>query len=139
MSTQVPETHIEMLEGPVYGVLSTHMPAGSIQSTLVWFNYDGEYLYVNTKRGRIKERNIMLNPQVAILAVDTTNPWKYISISGKVIEVIEEGTVEHLDKLTQIYLQQENYYGVVEPEEALEGITRCIFKIAIENVITIGE
>jgi len=128
-----------MLEGPVYGVLSTHMADGSIQSTLVWFNFDGEYIYVNTKRGRVKEKNVVNNPQVSLLAVDTTNPWKYISIRGRVVDIIEENTVEHLDKLTQLYLGAEHYYGVVEPEEALAGITRCIFKIAIDHSMTVGQ
>lgn len=137
--TTIPATHVDMLEGPVYGVLNTHMPDGGIQSTLVWFNYDGEYVYINTKRGRVKEKNITANPQVSLLAVDTTNPWKYISLRGRVVDIIEENTVEHLDKLTQLYLGAEHYYGVVEPVEALEGITRCILKIAIDHVMTVGQ
>jgi PPOX class probable F420-dependent enzyme len=128
-----------MLEGPVYGVFNTHMPNGGIQSTLVWFNFDGEYIYINTKRGRVKEHNVVKNPNVSLLAVDTTNPWKYISIRGKVIDIVEENTVEHLDALTKIYLGADHYYGAVEPVEALEGITRCILKIAIEHVMTVGQ
>ncbi len=139
MSAKVPATHIDMMEGPVYGVFNTHMPNGDIQSTLVWFNYDGEYVYINTKRGRIKERNVVANPNISLLAVDATNPWKYISIRGKVVDIIENNAVEHLDKLTKIYLGADHYYGVVEPPEALQGITRCILKIAINDVMTVGQ
>lgn len=139
MSVIVPATHVAMLEGPVYGVFNTHMPNGDIQSTLVWFDYDGEFIYINTKRGRIKERNVVANPNVSLLAVDTTNQWKYISIRGDVVDIIEEGAVEHLDKLTKLYLGADHYYGVVEPVEALQGITRCILKIAIKHVMTVGQ
>lgn len=139
MSATVPASHTDMMNGPVYGVFNTHMPNGDIQSTLVWFDYDGEYIYINTKRGRIKERNVVANPNVSLLAVDTANPWKYISIRGKVVDISEENTVQHLDKLTRIYLGQDHYYGVVEPVEALQGITRCILKIAINEVMTVGQ
>lgn len=139
MSVVIPDTHKAMLTGPVYGVLNTHMPDGDIQSTLVWFDFDGELVRVNTKRGRVKERNVLANPNVSLLAVDTTNPWKYISLRGEVIAIDEENTVEHLDSLTQTYLGQDHYYGVVEPEEALEGITRCILKIKVNHVMTVGE
>lgn len=137
--TAIPESHLDLVNGPVYGVLSTHMPNGDIQSTLVWFDYDGEFIRVNTKRGRVKERNVVANPNVSLLAVDTGNPWKYIAIRGRVAHISEENTVAHLDGLTKIYLGQDHYYGTVEPPEALEGITRCILKIAVEHVMTVGE
>ena len=139
MSELVPASHREMLEGPVYGVLNTHMANGDIQSTLVWFNYKDGYIWVNTKPGRVKERNVQANPKVSLLAVDTTNPWKYISIRGKVVEIVKEGAFEHIDELTKIYLGQDHYYGTVEPEEAKEGVERCMFKIFIEKVMVIGE
>lgn len=132
--SKVPASHVDMMTGPVYGIFSTHMSNGDIQSTLVWFDYDGEFVYVNTKRGRVKERNVVANPNVALLAVDTNNQWKYIAIRGEVVDIIEEGAVEHLDKLTKTYLGADHYYGVVEPVEALQGVTRCILKIAINNV-----
>ena len=95
MLITIPASHHELLEGAIYGIFNTHMPNGDIQSTLVWFNFDGEYIYVNTKRGRVKERNITLNPNISLLAVDTTHPMKYIALRGDVIDVIEENAVEH--------------------------------------------
>lgn len=139
MPAAIPESHLDLLSNPVYGVLSTQFPNGEIQSTLVWVGYQDGYLFVNTKRGREKEKNIARNPHVTLMLVDTTNPWKYLSIRGVVSEVIEQGAVEHLDSLTLKYLGQPNYYGFVEPPEALEGITRCMLKIEPTKVMTVGQ
>ncbi|CAA0091730.1 Uncharacterised protein [BD1-7 clade bacterium] len=139
MSAVIPESHMDLVNGPVYATFNTHMSDGSIQSTLVWFNYEDGYIWVNSKPGRVKYRNIQDNPNVSLLAVDTTNPWKYISIRGRVEDIVEEGAFEHIDALTQLYLGQPHYYGVIEPVEAKEGAVRCMYKIAIDKVMTMGE
>lgn len=139
MPASIPESHLDLLSNPVYGVLSTQFPNGEIQSTLVWVGHENGYLYVNTKRGREKEKNIARDPRVTLMLVDTSNPWKYLSIRGVVSEVIEQGAVEHLDSLTLKYLGQPKYYGFVEPPAALEGITRCILKIEPTKVMTVGQ
>lgn len=136
--TRIPDSHRDLLDGPVYGVLSTHMADGSIQSTVVWCDYDGKHIAVNTKRGRVKERNIARDPRVTLLLIDTANPFKYLSIRGKVAEVVEHGAFEHLDKLTQKYMGQPHYYGFIEPETAKSGIVRCILKIELQQVMANG-
>lgn len=134
----IPASHRDLLDGPVYAVMSTHMADGSIQSTLVWCDYDGRHIRVNTKRGRVKELNLRKDPRVTLLLVDTTNPWKYLSIRGRVAETTETGAFEHLDKLTKKYLGQDRYYGFVEPLEAKQGITRCVFRIEPQQVMVNG-
>ncbi|HEY9036424.1 MAG TPA: PPOX class F420-dependent oxidoreductase [Pseudomonadales bacterium] len=134
----IPASHRDLLDGPVYATLSTLMPDGSIQSTLVWCDYDGKHIRVNTKLGRVKETNTRRDARVTLLLVDTTNPWKYLSIRGRVIDKTPVGAFEHLDRLTQKYLGQEKYYGTVEPEEAKAGITRCLMKIEPTHVMANG-
>ena len=138
MPAEIPASHSDLLEKPVYGVLSTTFPNGEIQSTLVWVGHQDGYLYVNTKRGREKEKNVARDPRVTLMLVDTSNPWRYLSIRGRVDQVIEDGAVEHLDELTLKYLGQRHYYGNVEPPEALQGITRCILRIAPTKVMAVG-
>lgn len=135
---EIPASHRDLLDNPVYATLSTLMPDGSIQSTLVWCDYDGKHLRVNTKVGRIKEINTRHDARVTLLLVDTTNPWKYLSIRGHVVDKTATGAFEHLDRLTKKYLGQDKYYGFVEPEEAREGITRCILKIEPDHVMANG-
>ena len=48
MSLPVPDSHLDLLTRPIHGVLTTMMPDGQPQSSLVWCDYDGECARVNT-------------------------------------------------------------------------------------------
>ena len=48
MSLPIPETHRDLLMRPIHGVLTTMMPDGQPQSSLMWCDYDGECARLNT-------------------------------------------------------------------------------------------
>ena len=48
MAVTIPDTHLDLLLGPYHGVLATMMADGMPQSSVVWVDYDGEYLLLNT-------------------------------------------------------------------------------------------
>ena len=55
----IPESHRDIFERESYAHLATVMPDGTPQVTPVWVDHeDGEYVLVNTARGRRKEKNI---------------------------------------------------------------------------------
>jgi Pyridoxamine 5'-phosphate oxidase len=58
MMTEIPESHRDLLNGPRVAALTTVMPDGYPQTTVVWCNYDGTYVLVNTMRGFQKEKNM---------------------------------------------------------------------------------
>ncbi|MGB8983106.1 MAG: pyridoxamine 5'-phosphate oxidase family protein, partial [Anaerolineales bacterium] len=70
MSKPIPESHQDLLTRPIHGVLTTIMPDGQPQSSLVWCDFDGECARVNTSRERQKGRNMLANPKVSLLIVD---------------------------------------------------------------------
>jgi len=45
-----------------------------------------------------------LNPKVSLLVYDPKNPLRNIEIRGLVIEMTEDGAVEHNDELARLYL-----------------------------------
>jgi PPOX class probable F420-dependent enzyme len=90
-------------ETKAFAFLATSMPDGSPQVTPVWFNMDGEYVLINTVKGRTKYRNMMANPQVALAIPDPGNPYRYVQIRGQVVGVIAKGGMEHIQKLAVIY------------------------------------
>ena len=57
MQNPIPNTHLDLFREPVHGVLTTMMPNGMPQSSIVWVDYDGEYVLINTtwngKKGAI--------------------------------------------------------------------------------------
>ncbi|MEW5961339.1 MAG: PPOX class F420-dependent oxidoreductase [Chloroflexota bacterium] len=129
MSTTIPDSHKDLIEGPVVVTLSTMMPDGQPQSSPVWCNYDGSHVLVNTIRGRQKYKNMLARPMVTILAVDPQNPYRFLEVRGAVEEMVEAGAVEHMNTLTRLYVNKPNYYGGFAPAEREGQEVRVICKI----------
>ena len=109
MSTSIPDSHRDLIDGPVYIQLATHLSSGAIQVNPVWCNYDGAHVLINSARGRVKDKNMRANPHVTLLAMDPQNPYRWLEIRGLVEEITEEGADAHIDELTQLYLKQRSY------------------------------
>ena len=103
--------------------ISTINSDGSPQLTPVWGDYDGEHVLVNTAEGRLKHKNILRDPRVAISVVDHNNPLNMTTIKGKVIEIIPDYDYIHANKLTKQYM------GLDEYPFKRDGEKRIIFKI----------
>jgi PPOX class probable F420-dependent enzyme len=133
MSTPIPESHRDLLTRPIHGVLTTMMPNGQPQSSLVWCDEDGECARLNTSRERQKGRNMSANPKVSLLVVDPQDTSRYIEIRGDV-ELIEAGALDHLDQLTRAYTPHPHYYGYVYPIEQQQRETRIICRIHASKI-----
>ncbi|GAB4505175.1 MAG: hypothetical protein Fur0043_21700 [Anaerolineales bacterium] len=103
--SKISETHLDLLqdEARAISTLATVMPDGSPQVTPVWFSFDGESIWINSAKGRLKDRNMRARPQVALCVLDPQNPYRYLQIRGRVAEITEEGAVEHIHQLSHKY------------------------------------
>jgi PPOX class probable F420-dependent enzyme len=129
MTVPIPDTHRDLLVEPVHGVLSTMMPDGQPQSSLVWVDYDGTYLLINTTLERQKGQNMLANPKVALLVIDPKDGGRWIEVRGNMVEIQREGAEAHADKLTQQYTGKQRFYGDIYPIEQKQKETRVIVKI----------
>ena len=109
MATTIPASHRDLLDKPAFGHLATLMPDGSPQVTPVWVDFDGTNLRFNSARGRVKDKNIRRDARVAISLQDPANPYRYLEIRGRVVDISEAGADAHIDKLTQKYMGQPTY------------------------------
>ena len=82
---------------------------GAPQVTPVWIDHDGHHIRFNTARGRVKDKNLERNPKIALSIQDPENPYRYIQVRGRVVEVTEKGADEHIDALAKKYLGQDRY------------------------------
>ncbi len=133
MSLPVPDSHLDLLTGRVPGVLTTMMPDGQPQSSLVWVDYDGECACVNTTLERQKGRNLRRNPKVSLLVVDPEDTARYIEIRGEA-ELVAEGALEQLDRVTRKYTSHPQYYGYVYPREQKDRERRVICRIQATKI-----
>lgn len=130
MSAAIPPDFLDLVNGPPAAALSTLMPDGQPQTTVVWCDYDGTHLRVNTMRGFRKERNMRRDPRVTLLCFDPRRPLRYLEVRGEVVEMIGTGALEHLDGLARLYTGKAPYFGACVPAElqATETPVLCLIR-----------
>jgi PPOX class probable F420-dependent enzyme len=138
MTNQIPESHLDLLLEPVNGVLTTMMPDGQPQMSIVWADFDGDHILINTTLERQKGKNMCTNPNVNVLMIDPKNGARFLEIRGEIAGYTENGAIPHVDKQTQAYSdhKQKHYYGDIYPLEQQEKETRVIFRITPKRVNT---
>ncbi len=125
---KMPTSHADLLDDGTraHAYLATTMPDGSPQVTPVWFNTDGDDILVNTARGRVKDRNMRIRPQIALVIADPRDPLRYVQVRGRVVEINEEGALEHIGRLSLKYRGR--------AWEPVSRQTRVIFKLRPEHI-----
>ena len=108
MAASLSKDLLALLRKPVLAHGPTVMPDGTPQSTPVWIDTDGENVLFNTAKGRVKHRNMLQNPAVALSFVDDENPYRMVEIRGTA-ELVEDGADDHIDFLAKKYLNEDKY------------------------------
>jgi len=130
----IPEKFEDLLkpETKAYAYLATLMSDGSPQVTPVWFDWTGGRIRVNTLGGRVKDKNMSRDPRVAVTIMVPSNPYRHLSMRGRVTARTEEGAREHIDALSKKYLGQDKYPWF-NP-----GDVRVTYEIEPISVSTVG-
>ena len=132
MSNAIPEKYRDLFTKRAFASLATVMPDGSPQVTPVWCDLEGDMVIFNSAKGRQKDKNVRRDPRVALAVIDPENPYRYIEIRGRVVEITEHGADAHIDKLAKKYLGADKY-PYRQPNEQ-----RVIYKIQPERTNTVG-
>jgi PPOX class probable F420-dependent enzyme len=121
----IPESHQDLLkdETKAFLYLATLMKDGSPQVTPIWFDMDGEYIRINSAKGRIKDKNMRARPTVALCIADPKDPYRYLQVRGLVTEISMEGAEGHIDRLNFKY-HGDRHYPDHSPDKP-----RVIYKI----------
>lgn len=127
---KIPSTHLDLLadDKKAFLFLATIMPSGSPQLTPIWFNIENDHILINSAAGRIKDRNMRKRPQVALCIPDPSNPYRYLQIQGKVIEITTINADDHINSLAMKY-RGLSIYPYRQP-----GEQRVKYKIQIDRV-----
>jgi hypothetical protein len=70
------------------------------------------------------------NPIVAVSIQDPDNPYRHLSLKGKVVEITEKGADAHIDKLSKKYIGKDVY------PNRRPGEVRVIYRILPEKIFT---
>lgn len=128
MPEGIPEKYLDLFEKKAFANLATVMPDGQPQVTPVWCDYRDGHVIFNSAKGRQKDRNVRRDPRVAMSVMDPENPYRYLEIRGRVVEITEQGADAHIDFLAKKYL------GVDQYPYRQAGEVRVIYKVKPEHV-----
>ena len=132
MATTIPESFKDLFNKVAFAHLATVMADGRPQVTPVWVSFDGTHFWVNSAKGRLKDKNMRRNKYVALSIQDPDNPYRYLAIQGEVAEITENGADAHIDALAKHYLGKDKY-----PFRA-RGEVRVIYKILPRKISTMS-
>ena len=133
----IPASHADLAQGPPVAALTTLMRDGAPHTSPVWCNFDGTHVLLNTMRGFLKERNMRRDPRVTLLCFDPQAPLRSLEVRGRVVEMTENGAVEHLDMLSMLYTGQTPYFGNVVPATLAETEVPVLCRILPVHVVAL--
>lgn len=108
----------KLLNRPLLAWATTVRPDGSLHSTVVWVDVDGDDVLINTAVGRAKERHLRKDPRISISMLDPEDGFHWVSVSGHG-ELVIEGADELIDALAKKYLGKDRYPFRQEGEQRI--------------------
>jgi PPOX class probable F420-dependent enzyme len=121
----------ELLERANFGHLATLMPDGSPHIACVWVDVRDGLVWINTPAASVKTHNVRRDPRVALSVCDYRDPYRMVTIRGRVVEVTYDGAREHRYRLSQKYRR-------ADKSASTGGRTNLILKIHPEYVTSAG-
>ena len=88
---QVDEKVRTFLEERRFAVLATINPDGMPQQSTMWYYVDGDEIVMNTRRGRIKERNLARDPRLSFCVEDG---YEYVTLTGTATLIYDQDTAQ---------------------------------------------
>ena len=127
MSVEIPEAAHALLNDRPVGHLATVRKDGRLSVNPVALIFDGEQVRISTTKDRVKYRNMLADPRVAISVPHRNNPNIYIEIRGTA-RIEDDVDRQFVDQIAQRYMDREHYD--IDPPDA----ERVVVTIDAEQV-----
>ena len=123
-ATTIPDELRDLFDEPALAHVSYLNRKGQIVTFPMWVDLDADRILVSSPQGSRKGKSLRERDQVSVSVVSTKNPWHWVSVSGRVIDIHPDDNLKFIDRLSQKYLGKD--YERRTPRE--------IFTIAIDRV-----
>lgn len=129
--TELTAVDLALLRGRNYAQFVTLYADGSPHVTPVWVDATETDVLVNTAAGRVKDRNVLRDPRVAVALMRFDDPHSWLSVSGVVeARVTGEEAESHIGTLSR------RYDG--ESWSPVPGQTRVLYRIRPRRILRSG-
>ncbi len=135
----LPPEMTRLLDEPIYAHVATLRKSGPPHVTVVFCDRDSDYVYINSAKGRIKDVNLRARPEITLHVMSPTNVRHWMSVEGKVVEMIDEEdpsraaeATRHIDDLAEFYVNKRPY------PNRFPGEVRVKYKIKPKRLVCFG-
>lgn len=103
--TELSPAQRAFLQEKRFAVVGTKNPDGSPHLAVMWYLLDGDDIVVNSAQGRIKDRNLAVDPRMSVLVPDG---YRWIRVDGlAAIEHDQEIAQADIRRLASRYYEDE--------------------------------
>jgi len=104
MTASIPADMLDLFSEPALGHVSYTTAAGQIVTFPMWVDFDGSHLLASSPVGSRKGQAIRHRPRVAVSIVSTKTPWRWLSVSGRVVDIAPDEDLAFIDRMSQKYV-----------------------------------
>ncbi len=107
MPSKIPDELRDLFQEPALGHVSYLDGKGQIVTFPMWVDFDGEHILTSSPVGSKKGKALRERPQVSVSIVSSKNPWHWLSISGRVVDIRPDENLAFIDRMARRYLGSE--------------------------------
>jgi PPOX class probable F420-dependent enzyme len=128
---QVPGELVDLLTGSTLGHVTVLTPRGALLTHIMWIDYEDGRVLTSSRVGSAKGKALRADPRIAVSVVDRANPWRWVAVSGRVVEIRPDEGLAFIDKLSRRYTGRDYMMRdmarevfVIEPERVRSATGR---------------
>ena len=129
MPDTIPQEVRDLFDEPALAHVSYLNRKAQIVTFPIWVDFDGEHILVSSPMGSRKGTSLRERPEVSVSIVSIKNPWHWLSVSGRVVDIQPDEDLAFIDRMSQKYAGKT--YERRTPRE--------IFTVAIDRVSSSGQ
>lgn len=115
---------VDLARAANFAAFTTMRPDGHPVTQIMWVDADDDQVLINTERHRRKFRNVQADPRVTVTIWDRQNPYRYVEVRGRVVEVVEGAEPRaHIDALSRKYTGHDYDANAITSERVLLKIS----------------
>jgi len=125
----LPTDLVDLLTTNVLAHVTVVAPSGRLVTHVMWVDAADGRVLTSSRVGSAKGRAWRNDPRAAVSVVDPADPWRWLSITGRVVEIRPDTDLAFIDALARRYTGR---------DYAVRDVPREIFVIEPEHVRSAG-
>jgi PPOX class probable F420-dependent enzyme len=123
----------KFLSQPHFATVATISPGGLPHQSVMWYELQGDAILLNTRRGRVKDRNLRRDPRLSICV---ENGYQAVTITGTAA-LNDDQEIAQAD-IFRLAVRYDGHERALRQAERFRREERVTVRVPIEKVTVYG-